>query len=75
MLACWSNAVRQSNDVPASAHAAADELSRRRAGRYSRAGRLGTLSRAGSTASTPELWHSRRQGSLCAHATPSQHRQ
>jgi hypothetical protein len=32
---------------------AADELSRRRAGRYSRVGRLGTLSRAGSTASTP----------------------
>ena len=51
--ACWTNAVGRSNDVPASAHAAADELSRRRAGRHSRAERLGTLSQAGSIASTP----------------------
>eukprot|EP00966_Prymnesium_polylepis_P120259 2779037-Prymnesium_polylepis.1 len=33
--ACWTNAVGRSNDVLASAHAAADELSRRRAGRHS----------------------------------------
>ena len=54
MPACWSNAVGRSNDVPASAQAAADELSRLRVRRYIRAERLGTLSRAGSTASTPE---------------------
>jgi hypothetical protein len=54
MSACWSNAVGRSNDVPASAQAAADELSRLRVRRYIRAERLGTLSRAGSTASTPE---------------------
>ena len=53
MSACLTNAVGRSNDVPASAHAAADELSHRRAGRHSRAERLGTLSQAGSIASTP----------------------